>query len=317
MGALRIPGTRKLLGFNIAPKQDHLAAADVYGAMILEWDWDGWIKKQIDFCAGNRLGLNCCRLIGGQMGVLSGLYTQDYYDSKLRQLVEYCQSLGVHFYATGLGKSAYSALASGTTPMATLAATLATTLRMLQGYSNVIGCDVIQEANDGGLLPNDASIITLLGLLRAAGVTLPLTCSTAETNLTSAGTAPWIYAMAANFDYIDIHHYTYPCTQQQFDALRAAYPSQDILMGEFGRAKSAGATRVAPDLRQAMDLANSGDPRIRGGLFWAAVDQSVVSSDQWGVYTSTFTVDNEDLIRLVQRSQYGGCSVIESNRRVA
>jgi len=310
MGKIRTPTTAKILGFNIAPKLSY-GTARPFENLFIEWDWDGWIKKQIDYCAGNNIGLNACRLIGGQMGVVDGMYTQSYYDSRMTQLVEYCRSLGIYYYATGFGKSAYNAIAPATS-MSVVAATLSTTLRVLQAYPNVIGCDVIQEAN-GAYNPSDASLIELLGLLRGSGVTLPLTCSTAEINVSSAATAPWLYAMAGNFDFIDIHNYTYPVTMQAFDVVLAAFPDKDILMGEFGRAQNIAEASRLVDLRQMLDLANSGNPRLRGAVFWAATDQDTVSSNQWGLYPTTFTVRSEQTQLLLRR--YTGGSVAALNQK--
>lgn len=315
MGKLFIPDTRKLIGFNLCPKKSDVDSGPgrAWESMFLNWDWDGWIKPQIDLLIGNQIGLNCCRIISGVMGVHLGLYTQEYLNSRMRQLIEYCQAYGVHFYVAGTGKSSY---AQEPVSVSQLAESIGSMLRMAQTYPNVIGADLVQEANVAAA-PNDAFLVSLLANLRASGVTLPLTCSTYESNLSSAATAPWIYAMAPYFDFIDIHNYTYPIGMQAYDALRAAFPDKDILMGEFGRAKDNAADARVTDLRQALDLANSGDPRIRGGLLWAATDQDTVPANQWGVYTASFTVDAPDLLNLLRRPGYGGRSVTERNRRIA
>lgn len=309
MGKLIVPITRKIHGFNLCPKKSDVdsGAGRAWESLFLNWDWDNWIKPQIDYCAGNNIGLNCCRVISGIMGVHLGLYSQDYLNGRMRQLIEYCAGLGVHFYVAGTGKSSY---AQSPVSSDQLADSMGSMLRVAQAYSSVIGADLVQESNTVAV-PNDAFIVSLISALRLRGVTLPLTCSTYESSLGSAGSAPWIYAMAQYFDFIDIHNYTYPITMQAYDGLLSAFPEKDILIGEYGRDQSIAEANRIVDLRQVLDLANSGNPRIRGGLIWAATDQDTVNTNQWGLYPTTFTMRSQDTQLLLRR--YTGGSVAKCN----
>lgn len=311
MGKLNIPNTRKLHGFNLCPKKSDVDSGPgrAWESMFLNWDWDNWIKPQIDFCAGNNIGLNCCRVISGVMGVHVGLYSQDYLNGRMRQLIEYCAGLGVHFYVAGTGKSSY---AQAPVTVDQLAESMGSMLHMAQAYPSVIAADLVQEANVVAI-PNDAYLIGLISALKSQGVTLPLTCSTYESSLASAATAPWIYAMAQYFDFIDLHNYTYPITMQAYDALMAAFPDKEVLIGEYGRTISIPEASRVVDLRQSIDLANSGNPRIRGGLIWAATDQDTADTNMWGIYPTTFTTRSQDTQLLLRR--YTGGSVAALNQK--
>lgn len=310
MGKVNIPDTRKIFGANIVPKQADISGGQAWGNMILSWDWDGWIKPQIDLIAGNNVGGNCIRIIGEVFGIATGLYTEAFYLARHRQLADYCAAVGVHLYACCSGK--------GTPPQVTISNDGAVNLmmgylRMMQEYPNVIGVDVVQESNVVAK-PTDANLIDILARLRAAGVTLPLTASTGEINVASAATAPWIYAMGQYFDFIDVHNYTYPVTMQRFDGLRTAFPDKDILVGEYGRAQNIAIDTRLTDLKQILDLCNSGDRRIRGGLRWAITDQDSVTSNMWGLYDTSFSPSQRELNQL---RRYTGGSLAAMQRCVA
>jgi len=309
MGKLNIPDTRKIFGANIVPKKADITGGQSWGNMILSWDWDGWIKPQIDLIAGNNVGGNCIRIIGEVYGIATGMYTEAFYLARHRQLADYCASIGVHLYACCSGKDTPAQVTVSNDGAVNL---MAGYLRMMGEYPNVIGVDVVQESNVVAK-PTDANLIEILSKLRAV-TSLPLTASTGEINLTSAGTAPWIYAMGQYFDFIDIHNYTYPVTMQSLDGLRAAFPDKDIIVGEWGRAQNiTEATRLA-DQKQILDLMNSGDRRIRGGLRWAITDQDSVSSNQWGAYDVSFA-PRLPALNLLRRHTEG--SVARLNRRQA
>lgn len=311
MGKLSIPSTRKLFGFNLVPKKEDIYGGVAWEHMIQTWDWDNWIKPQIDLHAGNYIGCNALRMIGGCYGIAAGLYTQDFYDARWRQLADYCAQLGIYLYpsCTGKGTLNNSTVISNDG----IANIFATSLLKLQAYSNIIGVDVVQEANVNAA-PSDANLIDILRRVRAAGVTLPLTCSSGEINVASAATAPWLYAMGQHFDFVDIHNYTYPITMQSFDGVLAAFPDKDILVGEWGRPQSIAEAQRLADLKQILELMNSGERRIRGGLRWAATDQDTLATNQWGDYDVSF-VPRLAEVNLLRR--YTGGSVAALERRVA
>jgi hypothetical protein len=275
--------------------------------MILSWDWDGWIKPQIDLVAGNGVGCNAIRMIGGSYGIAAGMFTQAFYDARHLQLADYCASLGVYLYPCCTGKGTLNS-----TPISNdgIANIFATTLLKLQQYPNMIGVDLVQEANVNSA-PSDANLIDIIQRVKAAGVMLPITCSTAEINLASGAVAPWITAMGQYFDFIDAHIYSFPATMQTLDYLRATFPDKDILVGEYGRAQSVAEDSRLVDLRGVLDLLNSGDQRIRGGLRWAATDQDDVTTNMWGAYDVSFAPRLREL-NLLRRYTGGNVSILNS-----
>jgi hypothetical protein len=307
MGKLNIPDTRKIFGANIVPKKADITGAQAWGNMILSWDWDGWIKPQIDLIAGNNVGANCIRMIGEVYGIATGMYTEAFYLARHRQLADYCASLGLHLYACCSGKGSPAQVTISNDGAVNL---MMGYLQMMQQYPKVIGVDVVQESSIVAK-PIDANLIDILARLRANGVTLPMTCSTHEINVASAATAPWIYSMGQYFDFIDVHSYTYPVTMQSLDGLRAAFPDKDIILGEWGRAQSITEDTRLADQKQVLDLMNSGDRRIRGGLRWAITDQDDVTTNMWGGYDVSFA---PRLRELNMMRRYTGGSVARLNR---
>ena len=309
MGKLNMAYDRKIFGTNIVPKQADIAPGVAWGNLILSWDWDGWVKPQIDYMAGNAVGCNAIRMIGAAYDIAAGRFTQQFYDTRITQLLDYCASLGVYVYFCGCGKGSLTA-----TPISNdgIANIFATTLLKAQKYSNVIGVDLVQEANVAAA-PTDANLIDIIARVKAAGVALPITCSTAETNLSSAAAAPWITSMAPYFDFIDAHIYTYPVTMQTLSYLRGAFPDKDIILGEYGRAQSVAEDSRLADLKGVLDLMNSGDQYIRGGLRWASEDQDSVASNMWGAYDVSWNPRTRELNQL---RRYTGGSLQAINSRV-
>ena len=104
--------------------------------------------------------------------------------------------------------------------------------------------------------------------------------------------------------------YGFPQNMQYFDNAKALFPSKDILIGEFGVPQSVAADAMDSNLQSGLNLANSGDPAIRGGLIWACTDQDTVNTNQWGCYDATFSPRQHMLNRM--RAFTGG-SVAKCN----
>lgn len=282
---LNIPDGLKLIGNNIVPKDVNVyypnaptagqsIGNNAWSQMYLNWDWEGWIKPQIDSTTGNGVGCNVIRMIGGNYGIAAGVYTQDYYDACVLQVANYCNSIGVYFYAVGGGMGDYANTAISDSAMATI---FATTFLKLQSIGNCIGIDLIQEANVLGT-PTNASIINMISLIKAAGVTVPITCSTYEIINSSTG-ATWINSMAQHFDFLDFHVYYYgpSVNMDMFNYFRTNFSDKDIIVGEFGRPAggylTASPDNASADLNSVLKVVNKGDPRIRGAVLWAITDQ--------------------------------------------
>lgn len=281
---LNLPDGVKMFGVNLVPEKAQITGALAWEHFFSDWHWDSWIRPQLDGMMGNGVGANCIRVIGASPGVLAGYIDQATYNARWKQLADYVAAAGAYLYPCGCGNGANS---PATPDADVMADCFASTLLMLQNnYSNVIGVDLIQESNSGASTSRDTRYALLIQKLKQRGVTLPMTCSTAETVSSTSG-ATWINANAASYDFIDCHIYTHTAALDQLVYLLATYPDKDILIGEFGRDMSVAIDSQNADLKRCFEIANQGHPRVRGGLLWAAADQDDVATNMWGAYDAT------------------------------
>ena len=303
MARLRMPDNRRLFGANIVPTAADVAPAAGQQAwinMFLNWDWDGWVKPQVDYLCGNGIGANCLRMIGSQEGVITGRFSQDYHDSRLEQLITYCRSLGVHYFLCtgGVQQPLVDTLAAGWLTPQLLARVQATTINRVGVYDNVIGCDLLQEAQ-GGTFGNSFLIPMVSEVRRLTNNLLPLTCSASMVNTSAGVPIPgptgenWLLnagdgRMAQYFDFISGHLYFRALDNTWFDQFTSAFPNHDILIGEFGQNLGGGVTAQVNDYSRYLSMGNAPIRQVRGALCWAASDQSVSAAEQWGVYSATF-----------------------------
>lgn len=340
MGRLRIPDGRRLFGANVVPTQADVAPAagqQAWSNLFLNWDarWPAWIKPQVDYLCGNAVGANCIRMIGGLDGVAAGLYSQSYHDDKLEQLVSYCNSLGVHFFLCGSGTQTQlsTAIANGLTA-ARYGAMQGTTITRMQRYQNVIGCDLIQESQGGSI--GNTFLIPMLQEARNRGATIPLTCSASVVNTAFGTPIPgqprgedWLLGVSQGpilqvFDFISIHCYFRDIDATFFNQFFAAVPDYDIIIGEFGRALSAGAATPpdatsralqVSDTERWMAMGNAPDRRVRGAVLWAASDQRTDdNTERWGFYDDAF-VPRHWMLDVVKRYTLGSVEKNNAARR--
>ena len=284
-----MPDGLKLFGANIVPK-----TGQGWQELWQAWDstyWLTWLKPQVDYLVGNNIGCNCIRIIGANNAVISGLFSQSYYDTRLMQLVDYCANLGVYFY--GCGGGMYPQIAWGSSSVnAQVADSYATTFKQLQQRSNVIGIDLLQEIDNSNYTVANAYSMTQL--IKARGVMLPMTCSTSEVYSSGSGGTVINQVAAAGFDFLDVHLYSNnnpTPTMNYLNYFRTNYPNLDILIGEFGTSQGSDLGVEQSFGAACLNLANSGDPGIRGTLVWGCTDQdniSIASGNCWGVYDVNF-----------------------------
>lgn len=304
---LSLPTGQKIFGVNLVPQKSQVIGALAWEHFFSDWNWTNWIKPQLDCLLGNGVGANCIRVIGASPGVLAGYITQDVYNARWRQLADYVASAGAYLYPCACGNGANS---PATPDADVMADCFASTLLMLQSnYKNIIGVDLVQESNSGATTQRDARYALLIQLLKIRGVTLPMTCSTSETVSSTAG-APWINATVANYDFIDCHVYTHTAALDQLIYMLGTHTDKDIILGEFGRDMSINIDSQTADLKRCFDIGNQGDPRVRGGLLWAATDQDDVAANMWGAYDSAF-VPRQNKLSIFRRYTRG--SVLQAN----
>lgn len=305
MGRLRIPEGRRLFGANVVPPAVDVVPDGGQAAwtnLFLNWAdrWPNWIKPQVDYLTGNGVGVNCIRMIGAQEGIPNGLFSQDYHDSCIEQLATYCRSLGVHYFLCtgGLQTGLSTAITAGLTP-AGLAAIEATTIHRIAQLDNVIGVDLIQEAQAVGSLGTPQFTIPLLiEVKRLIGDLLPITCSASMINTafgvpsapTGAPGEAWYLdrTWGRVGDYVDFfsgHLYERNLDSTWFAQFTAAFPDKDIIIGEFGRALDSGVASQVSYLNRYFGMGAAPIRQVRGALLWAGFDQNVTDDQRWGVYS--------------------------------
>jgi hypothetical protein len=322
---LNIPDGLKLFGANIVPK-----ASDVipdpnraWVTFYTNWDWSGWVKPQVDYLLGNGVGANCIRVIGGQEGILSSLYSQSSYDDKILQLADYVTSQGAYFFACtgGIQTDLMNAIGGGLTP-SQLAACQSITLKKLEKLNRIIGVDLIQEAQ-GGSIGNDY-LIAVINAVKAAGVILPLTYSASCVNTSVGVPIPgprgedWLIqassgGMGRFIDFIDVHLYFRTLDVTFWNQFYSAFPQHDIIIGEFGDHLGSGTASQIAWYQRFLAMGAAQDSRVRGALCWAATDQNTLTSERWGVYSDVWAARTHMLDEL-RKYTYG--SLLKNNGAV-
>lgn len=316
VGRLRIPNGRRLFGSNIVPTDADVAPAagqQAWSNLFLNWDarWPVWIKPQVDYLCGNGIGANCIRMIGGLDGVAAGLYSQNYHDDKLEQLVSYVNSLGAHFFLCGSGVQNQLITAIGNGLTATqYAAMQATTINRMSRYDAVIGCDLIQEAQGGSI--GNVFLIQMTQEVRSRLTRpIPLTCS--ASCVTAAGDT-WLLGIGQHFDFLSVHLYFRAVDSSWFDQFLTAFPQNDILIGEFGRHLSDGVALQVSDYERYFAMGDAPSPRVRGALQWAASDQQTLNTERWGVYSDAFQ-PRQWMLDVMRRYTFGSVARNNAARR--
>lgn len=302
MGKLNIPDGLKLFGANIVPTAADVAPASgqlAWVNMMLNWNWAGWVKPQIDYLMGTGIGANCIRMIGAQDGIVTSAFSQNFHDDKILQVADYVTSQGGYYFACTGGTQSGLITAIGAGLQAEqLAEVQATTLKKVQRLPRIIGADLIQESQGGSI--GSGYLIRCLNEVKRQGVTLPLTYSSScvNTALNTPVIGPrgedWLLSptygmMQQYFDFISVHLYFRTLDSTWFDQFYSAAPSQDIVIGEFGLNLAAGVSNQVNDYTRWLDMGNAPNPRIRGALAWACSDQAVADAERWGVYSETFS----------------------------
>ncbi len=142
----RLPNNVRLRGANIVCSAKPLGrpwtdfGTNVWAAMWTVWDWDNWIRPQIDDAAA--LG-NSVRLWGSTQTFLAGNITEDVYYARWRQLLDYCAKKELYMLPSGsdLQNDVKRSLSS-----TEAAAHYAKWVNMLAQYPGVIGVDLMNEA---------------------------------------------------------------------------------------------------------------------------------------------------------------------------
>ncbi len=323
---LNIPAGRKLIGNNLALNARHpwnAAGLPFAGRYELlwgaGWDWDGWIRPQLDYLMGD-LGCNCIRSLGGHWAIMQGRLSLLEYTTHLVQIASYLKDHGAYFYLTGDSHRAAFSAGDGEVerPITDTGPVYVAYLSELEDIGNSIGFDFMNEADNSGSGGYFRGFYQrdLIAFVKNAGVTLPVTYSVNGPCLTSGNSFINANAVMNNWDYLDFHDYRYPYNLNFYTD-----KGWQMLIGETGinsaptapsNDKGGGPTFSTPRMLDVYKLALQTHPNIRGILHWAVGDQTNVGDpnglphEAFGVYNTNDTrgldkfYGREDLIRIIK-----------------
>ncbi len=285
-----IPGI-KVKGGNIVVK----SYGGSWGGLFSEWDWNNWIKPQVD--RARMLGMNTIRLIGnpGIIFVAAGdnypAITLEQYISRWRQLADYTKSLGMMLYPALCEKWAFW---DGTTFDFTNADridAIKAVAKALAAYPNVIGFDVFQEGSgkDDGLTVKN--VLDLYSAIRSVAPGMPLTTSNSSDGFgnpadfwsdhSSIQYQAWTASGGA--DFIDIHVYLENVDVSNLSNFSSL--GKPILVGEFGTPQSLTPDQQVGRIVSGKDLHNL--PGVLGTIVWGLADQGTADADKIGVWDNS------------------------------
>lgn len=249
-----------------------------------DWDWDGWIKQQIDRVA-TLDGVNVIRAMGSYQAVHDGL-SEATYLARWAQLAAYVDSLGLRLYPCGgdrVGDTPYVAPYYDNSFVSDLAIA---TISAVSDY-DPIGFDIVNEQPDwarqsiyGGAVASS---------IRAAHPTVPLTMSRA---VTTDALASQLYNFASVSPFVDFHdvHVFGTLTSTIFNAYWTQ-ETKPLLLGEYGAPVSDGQAAQEARYNAVKAILNntSQGRRLAGGLAWAAQDQGTADADKFGLFANDGT----------------------------
>lgn len=285
-----IPGI-KIKGGNIVVK----SYGGSWGGLFSEWDWDNWIKPQVD--RAQALGMNTIRLIGNPgitfmpAGDNYPAITQEQYIARWRQLADYTKSLGMMLYPALCEKWAFWDGTIFNFADRDRVNAITAVAKALAAYPNVIGFDVFQEGSgkdDGLTLSN---VLDLYSAIRSVAPGVPLTTSNSSDgfgnpdDFWSDQKSIQYQAWTANggSDFVDIHVYL-----ENVDVSNLSNFSRlgkPIIVGEFGTPQSLTPTQQVGRIVSGKDLHNL--PDVLGSIVWGLADQGTGDIDKIGVWDNS------------------------------
>jgi hypothetical protein len=238
----------------------------------LEWDWNHWIKWQIDLARS--IGINGIRVIGSVSTVAEGGISLEQQQAQWKQLLSYLAAVGMYAYPCPSDLRHWA----GTTPAQAVDQYQALG-GVLDGYADVIGVDISNEAQ---FAPEAGwSAAEVQDTLHALTEALKTTTSKPVTHSVSVRSAqewvqPWVGGFTHN-DFMDVHLYYTPGPTDARQLFDQPWGDRPLVIGEFG----AGIDQSSPDrtarYRAVRELMAS-DSRFAGALAWD------IASDNFGLF---------------------------------
>ncbi len=309
--APRVAGGTKLVGGNLTVKPGMAR----WNEFWTEWDWEGWIKPQIDGLKA--LGGNAVRCIGGANAIFCGEMSRETYFARLAQVIDYCASLGMYYYpCLGYGRELSPIEGYTNVSIPDWIVEIGTHVQYLTParFPGIIGFDILQEVHDWSQFNSSINPATLIANCQAIYdalkplTTIPLTYSFVLGFNNEAGA--WSDASFVELDgctdYYDIHVYWTPTTAAAANAFAAANHGKAVLIGEIGvNMATSSAARTAR--YQGLKTIHESLPFLVGSLAWALADQAVSPDGQWGILDSNNAfaprTDVTDLFRTLKKTR--------------
>lgn len=275
-----------LKGGNVTVKPAHFNTTTyplgVWAALWSEWDWNGWIKPQID--GAQSLGSNTVRVFGSQRLLFSAFADATYW-ARWDQLCAYVDSLGMMLYATfgDLHPDHWDSTVSS----ANNAAAVSDWAALLAAHGNTVGIDITNESNMAG--GNATVLETMIPAAQAHG--FPVTQSLAIRAGYQWGSETYPGNVLNLVDFHDSHIYYdgLSTTDVALWRARGAAYQKPIVLGEFGAPMSLASAARTGRYTAANSLL-AADETVRGALQWALQDQQTTPSEQWGIYDASWVL---------------------------
>lgn len=288
VSSLRVASGLRLRGVNHVGNFDQAAGASIWAEMWRLWDWDGWVRPQLDDIA--KVG-NAVRFWGNTLVVADGSVSLSLYIARWRQVLEYAHLKGLSVYPCGGDLRHWGATSwdLATDIYAELAV-------LLSSQTNVIGVDVTNEASSALAAPPSANsyrqdespiqlLETLGGILRSSGLAVTHSRSIRDV-------AGWTneYVTDGLGDFLDFHVYYVPDASDSTAAQQQAWgKGKSLIVGEFGVDLS-----DSPEMRiayyEAVLAMCSYDSSCIGAFAWSAWDLDAKGTSAWGLFDGTRTM---------------------------
>lgn len=280
---VNISSSVKIRGANIGPRYAEVASVyqnNEWASMWGTWNWDGVIAPQLDDSAKIA---NAVRTVGSTLVMALGGITLSTYLARWEQFLDRAHSLGLYVYPCGGDLGHW-----GVFTREQSVETYSHFAKLLANYPNVIGVDIVNEANGTLSLTSPylsswtyaqpqpvPELLTELGsVVRSVG--LPITYSRGMQDSSGWGNDYFTDHLG---DFLDFHVYYSPA---QTDSLEKDSNKQ-IVIGEFGVDQTVdSADRTAR--YNAVRAMCERDPRCVGALAWSTWDLASSPSLQFGLY---------------------------------